>query len=249
MKELRELRLSERGCPRFRRSLLKRNIDANKTRTWPAVYQHLDRLWQSPLRIELKNEMWQKWAEDIGLRWYVRVKQTILHCQPHFSLNFNTFFNYLCHLWETCEPPWVPISSNIKRLLIFILKHCYIKIKLNVCACLIHNGYKLSSPYLPYLWWPGENGRQSLTHHLSPSTMYKMPSSWKAKCISLNSQLKSLLTWSHCLITAQAHSKFHLSSSLSLSQEYQSSIVSSSFLYHSCVSKYHANKDILFLLT
>lgn len=146
MKELRELRLSERGCPRFRRSLLKRNIDANKTRTWPAVYQHLDRLWQSTLRIELKNEMWQKWAEDIGLRWYVRVKQTILHCQPHFSLNFNTFFNYLCHLWETCEPPWVPISSNIKRLLIFILKHCYIKIKLNVCACLIHNGYKLSSP-------------------------------------------------------------------------------------------------------
>lgn len=49
-------------------------------------------------------------------------------------------------------------------------------------------------------------------------------SSWKAKSISLNSQSKSLLTWIHCLITAQAHSKFHLSSSLSLSQEYQSSI-------------------------
>jgi len=32
MKELQELRLSERGCPGFRGSLLKRNIDANKTR-------------------------------------------------------------------------------------------------------------------------------------------------------------------------------------------------------------------------
>ena len=94
----------------------------------------------------------------------------------------------------------------------------------------------INSPLLstaPISITTGGKGRQSLTHHLSPSTMYKMPSSWKAKCISLYSQLKSLSTWSHCLITAQAHSKFHLSSSLSLSQEYQSSIVSSLFLHHS----------------
>lgn len=113
--------------------------------------------------------------------------------------------------------------SNIKRLLISSLKRCYRKIKFNVCACLIRIQTS-SPPYLPYLDDQGKREDKSLTHHLSPSTMYKMPSSWKAKSISFNSQLKSLLTWSHCLITAQAHSKFHLSSSLSLSQEYQSSI-------------------------
>ena len=45
--------------------------------------------------------------------------------------------------------------------------------------------------------------------------MYKMPSSWEAKCISLYSQFESLPMWSHGVISAQAPSKFHLSSFLS----------------------------------